>query len=251
MRNLIRHEIVPVIEKINPNFIQTNLKTVQRLKEAEEFLAFATDQLELIDYKEGKGYINKEKLQRCSGRPTILYTLLNKHGFSYDQAVAIGQVMENTGAMFYAAGWSLNIDRDHLILAPIVEPAEAVLLNKDGDNIELATGILTTSVIDAKNYTISHDPTIAALDIDLLNFPLQVRPYLESESFYPLGMKGRKKISDFLIDAKVPRTLKSEVMVLVNNNEIVWLVGMRINDRYKISATTKKVFEVRFKVRQA
>ena len=84
---------------------------------------------------------------------------------------------------------------------------------------------------------------MAAFDLDKLQFPLILRNWKKGDSFQPFGMKGRKKVSDFLIDNKVPLPLKNKVLVLTSNNKIVWLVGHRIDDRFKVTKKTKKIYE--------
>jgi tRNA(Ile)-lysidine synthase len=87
------------------------------------------------------------------------------------------------------------------------------------------------------------EATIAHFDIDLLKFPLSLRTWKPGDYFYPLGLKGKKKLSDLFIQQKVPLNRKNRIEVLENNNEdIIWVSGSRIDDRYKITADTKKVF---------
>jgi tRNA(Ile)-lysidine synthase len=86
-------------------------------------------------------------------------------------------------------------------------------------------------------------PAIAQLDADLLEFPLTIRPWQEGDRFKPLGMKGSQKISDFLIQQKVALNQKSNILVLVSGEKIVWVVGYRIAADAAVSATTKWVWK--------
>jgi tRNA(Ile)-lysidine synthase len=107
-----------------------------------------------------------------------------------------------------------------------------------------------TVLHDDSPLIIKDNPLAVAIDSELLVYPLTIRSWQQSDYFYPLGMKTRKKLSDFFIQQKVPLHEKSTIPLLVNGNgDIMWIAGRRLSDRYKVSAITKKVtiFEL-FKV---
>ena len=83
------------------------------------------------------------------------------------------------------------------------------------------------------------------LDLDRLKFPLKIRTWQTGDKFQPLGMKGKKKVSDFMIDQKIPVNLKTRVMVLCSDNEITWVVGYRIDERFKIRSKTSRTYTVK------
>ncbi|PKP36170.1 MAG: hypothetical protein CVT98_08800 [Bacteroidetes bacterium HGW-Bacteroidetes-15] len=96
-----------------------------------------------------------------------------------------------------------------------------------------------------KGFKIPKSNAIAALDYNKISFPLTLRQWREGDWFIPFGMEGRKKISDFLIDQKVPLHRKDSVLVLESNGHIIWVVGHRIDNRYRISEESEKVLLVR------
>ena len=106
--------------------------------------------------------------------------------------------------------------------------------------ISWKTGMQLNCVRTLKDFEFK--ASVAAFDLDKLQFPLILRNWKKGDSFQPFGMKGRKKVSDFLIDNKVPLPLKNKVLVLTSNNKIVWLVGHRIDDRFKVTKKTKKIY---------
>jgi tRNA(Ile)-lysidine synthase len=112
-------------------------------------------------------------------------------------------------------------------------------------NIALLGDILGISIIPQNTYQLIADKRIAAVDLDKLRFPLTIRPWQVGDYFYPLGMQRRKKLSDFLIDLKVPILLKQKVWVVTSENEIVWVIGYRLDDRFKITQGTKEVYELK------
>ena len=99
-------------------------------------------------------------------------------------------------------------------------------------------------IIDALFDDCLNDPTKSALDFDKLVFPLVLRRWREGDSFIPLGMKGRKKISDYMIDEKMSVLQKENTWVLCSNNVIVCIIGHRIDDRYKLGHKTEKIYLV-------
>ncbi|MEO0330285.1 MAG: tRNA lysidine(34) synthetase TilS [Bacteroidota bacterium] len=99
-------------------------------------------------------------------------------------------------------------------------------------------------VIEREHYKIISHKNVAALDFNQLQFPLQVRRWEAGDSFQPLGMKHRKKLSDFLVDCKVPRYDKEQVLVLLSGNEIVWIIGYRIDHRFRLMERTEQVYEI-------
>jgi tRNA(Ile)-lysidine synthase len=94
------------------------------------------------------------------------------------------------------------------------------------------------------SYIIDDSSQVAALDYDSIKFPLELRHWKDGDRFQPLGMKHYKKLSDFMVDEKIPLNLKEEVLVLESHGEILWVVGHRIDDRYKITSKTKKIFQI-------
>jgi tRNA(Ile)-lysidine synthase len=92
---------------------------------------------------------------------------------------------------------------------------------------------------------LERNAAVAELDNSKLSFPLTIRAYQEGDYFYPLGMKGKKKLSDFMIDEKIPLNLKKDIRVVVSNQDIVWVVGRRVDDRFKVTDMTKEVLRIK------
>ena len=100
-------------------------------------------------------------------------------------------------------------------------------------------------VSEAYNVPIQKDSDIAYFDINKLKFPLTLRKWKQGDHFYPFGMKGKKKISDFLIDNKVPLYKKDEVYVILSADEIIWVIGYRISDNFKIDSSTERSYIIK------
>jgi tRNA(Ile)-lysidine synthase len=244
MRNIIRRKVIPELERVNPAFIKGSLRTARRIREVEEFMQYAIDQLGIIEYRNDHVYINRAILDTLPGRRAVLYNLLSAYGYSYDQVKSIDQFHKQPGSIFTSGGWVLNIDREHLIISCAGKVGVSVMINRQDSEVKQGKLNLLISVIDATGYQIQHNQAIAALDLDKLTFPLLLRNWQEGDYFVPLGMRGRKKVSDFLIDSKVPVNLKRDLLVLISGKEVAWLVGHRIDDRYKVEATTKSIYQI-------
>jgi tRNA(Ile)-lysidine synthase len=187
-------------------------------------------------------YLAFASLEGIPGKSSILYYWLREYGFNFAQVREIGQAMDAgaTGKIFEGLGFMLNVDREFLILGPTRKAFEGVTV--EAHEVELKLETESYDVLTLGNgMALDKDPSNAMLDKDLLTFPLQVRNWQEGDKFKPLGMRHFKKISDFLIDLRVPYIQKQHVKVLCFGAEIVWLIGYRIDDRYKISPFTKQV----------
>jgi tRNA(Ile)-lysidine synthase len=110
--------------------------------------------------------------------------------------------------------------------------------------LRAASLYLTFSTQERRKFTIPLSKNIACLDLSKLKFPLQIRKWQEGDWFCPLGMNKKKKISDFLIDQKVPLNLKGATKVLVSGGSIAWVIGQRVDDRFKISEETEKILVI-------
>jgi len=232
------------LERVNPAFISTNLRNAARIKDAEEFVQYAIAQLDLVKKKDGIILINKKILMEVPGRRAVLYQLIKSYGFSYDQVVSIEKSHENVGAVFMANDWVLNIDRENLIISRNDQNGVERLAKIDDKTLDFDGFSLNTELKDADEYIIINDNQVAALDLERLNFPLLIRNWQQGDYFIPLGMKGKKKVSDFLIDEKIPVNLKRNILVLVSKEDVVWIIGYRISDQYKITSRTRTVYHI-------
>lgn len=245
-RNRIRNNIIPEFEKINPLFIKAAWRTANRINDAEAALDFLIEQQNIIRVEDGHHFVDKEKLMALRGKSTILYRLINNFGFNYDQVDDILKSLSSTGAIFLSKNWSLNIDREDIIISQIENDQDHyVQLLSDKAIITVKNKTIRCNSFDRKQYDISTSPTVAALDLAKLKFPLEVRGLKQGDRFQPLGMKGTKLISDFLIDEKVPVALKQDEFVVISGDKIAWLAGRRIGDSFKITDETEVVFEIR------
>ncbi|MGE6220275.1 tRNA lysidine(34) synthetase TilS [Nubsella zeaxanthinifaciens] len=242
-RNKIRLQVVPHLKEINPSLEQTFEKNITRFKELELLLQQAVKQVANYLQKDESGLlrIKIEDVQRLSPQKLLFYELLKP--FHFAEAVVeeiLFSLNKPSGTSFYSATHCLTIDRSALILSPIETAKPLLYLHGEGRLQIGAEQLISLSFTDSLNF--KPEKNFAYVDASLLIFPLVVRYWESGDRFKPLGMKSFKKLSDFFVDEKVPLPVKDRTPLLINGNgEMIWIMRMRQDERYKLSATTKKV----------
>jgi tRNA(Ile)-lysidine synthase len=195
-------------------------------------------------FEKGKDIYLKNDFFSRINKPALLYEVINKYGFNYDQCESIiAGLVNEAGKVFFSEEYTLNIDRDHLIISPGKQVDEHFEISRKDkllvtDRFNLSFEILETTPV------LSPDRHIAYLDLEKLHYPLVLRNWEKGDWFMPLGMKGKKKLSDFMIDKKIPLNLKKRIMVLLSKDSIAWVAGHRIDDRFKIDSKTRKILKI-------
>jgi tRNA(Ile)-lysidine synthase len=250
-RNRLRLKVIPELKALNPNLEQTFVQNIQRFAETEQVLqkVVADLRLSLMMCCEGIYYLSLEDIEQLQPKRLLMFELLRPFQASEFLVEEILQAMyKQSGTSFFSHSHRFTIDRGKLMITPATtETAEKMQLIHPGDNRIVWDGqeLLITNSDDVGHESLSGK---AYVDADKLMFPLILRTRQSGDRFRPLGMKGLKKLSDFFIDEKVPLVLKDQVPILLNGNgEIIWIGGLRQDDRYKITSSTKNVtiFELR------
>ncbi|WP_299819336.1 tRNA lysidine(34) synthetase TilS [uncultured Pontibacter sp.] len=247
-RNKIRHEVIPVLKEINPNLEETMQHTAERVSHAESIVAAYIEQLrqQSIKQTDEAVYLSLEPLLHATGLPVVLHELLRPYNFSYSVVLELAEALQGiSGKQFESPTHTLVKDREQLVITPRNLSSFGSILINEGDT-EAAAGNLSFTIkyVPADKYKLNTKPHVAALDAEQLKFPLRLRSWQEGDWFVPLGMNGKKKISDFLIDKKVPANLKSKTLVLISDQSIAWIVGQRLDNRYKVTDKTERVVEI-------
>ncbi len=249
-RNFIRHEIVPKFKEINPNFEETIKRTVEKISDVEKYFYFEVENFkaENITIKEGIIYLPFEKLLQNKVFRAVYVSILSEFNFSYSQITTIFDSLEaEAGKFFLSATHSLVKDRTDFVIKQnsFLEDfgTKEIDLNFD-EKIKIKIGSSSFSlnkleiIIDQKLKT---SKKTASLDFDTLKNPLKIRKWKEGDWFCPLGMNKKKNISDFLNAEKIPANLKQDVYVITSNGSIVWVIGHRIDNRFKITDKSQKM----------
>jgi tRNA(Ile)-lysidine synthase len=253
MRNKIRNEIMPLFRSLNPSFDATLLNNMQHLNAVKTFYLHAVEQWRAKAVQEVNDAIEIDVLclneladQGIDGE-LFIHGMLKPYGFNPTVCREIHQsiLSGNPGKRFFSATHDAILDREKLFVRKQSEAIELpeVMINGNDQNIAFPIELAITA-ISGLNFTVPSESTIACLDQDRLKFPLRLRKWEEGDKFIPLGMKGQKKVSDYLVDAKVPLHQKETTFVLISGAEIVWLVGHRIANDYRITEQTSTIFRL-------
>ena len=250
LRNNIRHHLIPSLKKLNEGFEKTITKELSYFKEAGEiFKKFIEEKKNEIVVEEGKNILfNIKKLKDSGHAETILHELLRAYDFTPETTELIAQRMyTSAGKKFLSPTYRLIKDRHFFILSPKHsnnKEKEFLLKNNQAEfrneNLFLKIKVIKGNLSQVKDKR----RTIAYLDHSMLKFPLKIRKWKQGDFFRPLGMKGRKKLSDFFIDQKIPLAEKENIYVLESNGKIVWVINYRIDDLFKVTPKTKKIVKI-------
>ncbi|NCC98788.1 MAG: tRNA lysidine(34) synthetase TilS [Bacteroidia bacterium] len=244
-RNKIRNILLPMLEEINPVFRQTMENNIENWKEA-AFLYSYTINKDLSNLCKTDGtytWICEEELFAFPYSKTLLFEWLKQYGFSNSVIAEIAErKYTQTGKRFCSDTHELIVDRCRLILSKNKLDDDKTYEISENDSSCIQPIHLKISFVS--DTSICKDTKVALLDADKLKFPLTIRKWYKGDYFYPLGMENPKKLSDFFVDTKTNIAQKQDIYLLVSGNDIVWIIGKRIDNRYKINADTKKVYRL-------
>lgn len=245
-RNFVRHNIVPVMKEINPALEETFGNSLEKITGGYEMMQRGLEQLkDSISRTEGQNFLIDKNLLMLLHHPSfVCYEWLRPFGFEWDRCVQLVEGIEGqAGKQFLSGTHQAVIDREYIIVSPRQESFDAILIEEGQDKVALGPWKLVLSTREGNRFL--DEAGVASIDVAKVRFPLLWRKWQTGDSFVPLGMKQHKKLSDFLIDEKVPLHEKGVVTVLESGGEIVWVVGRRMDDRFKVTAGTKAVFDIR------
>ena len=249
-RNKIRLEVVPKLKEINPKLEKTFEQNLERFRQLEQLLESDLQVLRdavFIDLK-SELRIKISDLQKLHPQQLLTFGLLREFNFS-EQVVAdlLLSLEKHSGRIFESASHQIILDRTEIIIkARGKESGERndkfEIKIEENDNVIHFINYSLKILQEKSALIIKNNPMSIAVDAEKLMFPLTIRNWQTGDFFYPLGMQKRQKLSDFFIHQKVPLHQKLQIPVLVNGNqEIVWIAGFRLDDRYKVHPTSKKV----------
>lgn len=252
LRNKIRLGLVPRIREINPKFTELMRTNLRRLIDAQTFIDRTIERMrEDIFEKSGNDIIlHPDRIAEDMPLNFVIYELLNSSfGFKGDVVEAMCRSLRHgsqSGKRFYSRDYVAVIDRGRIIISPIAdEDTCEVLVEKYATRAYCGNSVLYLEWVDIDHIDSLQVPdNVALIDADRLEFPLVLRRWADGDAFIPLGMTGRKKVSDYLIDTKVAIPEKRRQFVMTSGDKIVWLVGRRVDDRYKITPHTENVLKI-------
>lgn len=251
LRNRVRLGVVPMFKDIKPQFTTIMRRNIARLSQAQDFI---TSAIEIVksEAMENSGDMHTLWIDRI--RPTlprnyVIYEILNSEfGFKGDVVDSLCRALDSelSGRRFYARDWVAVTDRGRVVVTPVVDDDDCeVIVEKEAVRSYAGGSVLYYEYCDIDFIdSLDQSDNVALLDADKLKFPLRLRRWKDGDWFIPFGMSGRKKLSDFLIDKKVSLAEKRRQFVLLSGDDIVWVVGRRLDDRYAITRKTENVLRV-------
>ncbi len=249
-RNKIRLNVIPELKKINPSLEKTTLRNIEIVKETDLFLQYFLVQIknEILEENEFGIKIHKEKLEKYPFQKLILFEILKPYHFNADQIEnLINFKNDHSGGMLHSSTHRLVNDREFFLLTKNKEnELDHILIPNIEKEIEVTDCFLSLEIVDQKevNY---NDKNVAYLDLNLLDFPLELRRKKDGDIFFPLGMNGQqKKVKKLFTDLKLSIPEKENTWLLTSSGKICWLVGLRLDERFKITAKTKTILKVSY-----
>ena len=257
-RNYFRNTILPLVSERYPEAKENILKNIQRFTETEILYRQSID-LHLKKLTEPKGnevHIPVLKLLKTVPLATVVYELIIAYGFTANQVdEAIALLQTETGKYILSATHRIIKNRNWLIIAPVKNTeAQNILIEEKDKRIVFEAGELLIEKSDILQVPLLNDSSIAVLAAAEITFPLLLRKWKQGDYFYPLGMKslsagglGKKKLNRFLSDLKISIPQKENTWVIEMNKKIIWVVGRRIDDRFKITPATKNILKISYR----
>jgi tRNA(Ile)-lysidine synthase len=246
LRNKIRHHLVPIFKELNLDFMASFQKTQNYLQESKAM----TDDGSFLVYQQvakEKGtevHFDLNQLKKLPNYKSYLYHWFNKFGFSAWEDI-YDLVDGQSGKQVFSNEFRLLKNRDFLILSPLNsdDENEEYFINKNQKEVKVPLNLLFGKVADISNVS----NTTIFVDEDNLCYPLLLRRWQEGDIFQPFGMDGKsKKVSKFFKDEKLSLIEKEKTWLLCSDNEIVWIVGIRQDERFKIKNSTKNTLKIQW-----
>jgi tRNA(Ile)-lysidine synthase len=258
VRNKIRHKVVPFLKEINPNLLDTFSKTLENFKNSQEIIKDCIENVreKTMTIVNNDFHFNGEALKKLNNPKIYLYELLKDFGFTEWEDVT-NLLDAQSGKQVFSKTHRILKDRDVIILSEI---------QKSNDSIEIEIPKNTSAIqnpislsfekidipFDTKNHStkvfselISTEKETISIDYDKLQFPLTLRKWQKGDYFFPIGLQGKKKLSKFFKDEKLSLIEKENTWLLCSENEIVWVIGKRLDDRFKVTKTTCAILKIK------
>ena len=244
LRNKIRHHIVPVLKEINPNFLDSFQKTQKNLIQAQSIVSDGESivyQEVAKELKDGTIHFDLKKLLQLPNFDAYLYQWLHQFGFTaWDDIKDL--VYAQSGKQVFSENYCLLKNRDYLIVSAKVNEIifEEYFIEKGQKDVKIPLNISIWKVSDIS----TTDTNTIFVDEDKLLYPLTIRKWQEGDTFYPIGMHGKKKLSKYFKDEKMSLIDKANQWILCSENHVVWIIGKRQDDRFKITENTTKIVQI-------
>ncbi len=251
IRNKIRHRIIPLLKEINPSAETALNETALRIAELDEFTGRKINDIRngIISQGDEDITINIRELTKEAINRSVLFELFLPWGISGNNLHELEKVIKGrTGARLMTPDHIITKNRGQIIISPIKQSEPMYFSAATVDDLPSVPIIESAVYLDRSGMAgIPAASDIACLDADEVTFPVTIRKKEAGDYFYPLGMDRKKKLSDFLIDLRVSLPEKEKILVMESANRIVWVMGWRIDNRFRITGSTKRILMIKLR----
>jgi tRNA(Ile)-lysidine synthase len=251
VRNKIRHDLIPLLGEINPEFRKTITATIERMRETELLLRNHLDQVasSIIKTDDDVLTIDIESISKLEPLELYLYELLQPYNFNRSVCEEIAQsIGDISGKIFFSPTHRLLKDREQFIITVTGNEDKDIavesVIEEDVTEIKKPVHLKFTTLTNSPELKINKSGNVAFLDASKLKYPLKLRKWKEGDAFIPYGMNHNKKLSDFFIDNKFSIVEKENAWLLISGNTIAWLVGHRIANGFKVTNETTDILKI-------
>ncbi|WP_165025727.1 tRNA lysidine(34) synthetase TilS [Dysgonomonas sp. ZJ279] len=245
-RNKIRLNVIPLLETINPSVKDSISQTAEYLLQVQNIYLDYIDKAKSEILNGNK--IDIEKLIKYNEPKAILFEILSVYKFNSETIDGIFNALNGiSGKIFYSNTHRVLKDRGQLVIS---EKEETNTSNNNFEINEATTTLFSPvnfkieTIFNSPNLNIEKDKNILYIDKNKLHFPLTIRRWQQGDWFIPFGMKGKKKVSDYFTDQKLSLFEKENIWLLCSKDAIVWIIGHRSDDRYRITTTTSEIIKI-------
>jgi len=250
LRNKFRNEVLPVLTEINPTVRENLYHSIKNLEGNLAIYQQAIDNIqELIVHKNDNIIkMDIDLIKQQVHVPTVMYELLYPYGFNSALIEQITECLDaEPGRIFYSDAYRLIKDRKCLIISEKDHiKTEYYSIEQTDKEIDFPIKLKINKLLVTPDFQVSKKRFCIHVDASKLTFPLQLRRWKAGDWFFPFGMTKKKKISDFFIDNKLSLDEKEQSWLLISGNDIVWIIGQRVDNRFRVTAETKEVYEIVF-----
>jgi len=248
-RNLFRNEIIPLISKAYPQVKTNLLDNIGRFSEIQKLYQISINEFrkKLCKVRKDEVHIPIKQFMSYHNR-ALIFEIISGYGFTEKQVDEVIKLAEaESGKFIQSPATSHRIIKFRnwfIISKDQSRSSETVVIEEELKNLQFAIGSLQIKILSAADCRLPTANSVACLDADEITFPLILRKWKQGDYFYPLGMKKKKKLARFFIDQKLSKTEKEKTWVIEMNKKIVWVVGLRIDDRFRITEKTKMILKI-------
>lgn len=249
LRNRVRHHFLPYYDKKFPGGTNALHHSMEKLKEEELlFRQMLDEKKQTILSQEGENItVQIEAVAKFHPLKIWLFYLLEEFGFNRSTTDQMVKAIDSglTGQLFYSEKYTLLIDREKLIIKENEEGTlnEFLIQNPEGE-MEQPFPLKWKIIKNDPSFSFEKNTDFAYFDADKIHFPLKLRHWQDGDRFIPFGMRGSKLVSDYFIDEKISRFDKEKIWLLVSEDKILWVVGHRASNLFRVSKQTLNIFKI-------